>query len=82
MDFTGPYRALPSVIAKVRKKMLEKEANRTYTLVKKKNFDLTLEPYEATFLEMYIYHILDFLPNDFTRALAHELANHINQKLR
>lgn len=74
-------RAMPSIIAKLRKNLIERQANRTYTLTKKKEFHITLAPYEATFLEIYIREILLHIPYGYERSVSMSVADTIHQTL-
>ena len=79
LNFRDALAAMPSVIARVRKKMIDKESTLTLTIHTKKAKSFKLEPFEAKFLEIYIYEIIAHMPLGHARAIASSVANKINQ---
>lgn len=74
-------KAMPSILLRTASKLSRKQLQRQIGHFKKEEFKISLEPFEAFFLEVYIRGIAIHLPYGYERTVALKRAGEINQLL-
>lgn len=81
-DLGRQSKSAPSILRRVFKKLTAKETTKRLALwPPKKEFKVTLEPFEAYYLETYIRGIHSFMDLGFEYNVVERIAGEINQKL-